>query len=268
MDGWTLTGAGRILSGIYHESDLLVAEVLRGGLLDDLDPVSLAGVLSGLTFEARREGEDAPPPRGALVVERLGLVESLAASLRSDERRVGLPRTRRPDGGLARSVVGWAGGATLDTVLRDAGDRPGRLRTKRPPADRPGPPDRPGGDRTGDPGGGCAGRRAPQAWGGRCRRPGGPGVRAPNACCRPSVIRACSPMPRNRSPSRRRTSSGGISPTSTSRCSRWSTCPRWSRGRCSPGTPGPRRACAACSWTSSWGSSTSPATPRSTPRSA
>ncbi len=57
--------------------------------------------------------------------ERLGLVESLAAGLRADERRVGLRRTRRPDGGLARAVVGWAGGATLDTVLRDAGIAPG-----------------------------------------------------------------------------------------------------------------------------------------------
>ncbi len=125
VDGWTLTDAGRILAGIYHESDLLVAEVLRGGLLDDLDPVSLSGVVSALTFEARREGEDAPLPRGARVIERLGLVESLAAGLRADERRVGLRRTRRPDGGLARAVVGWAGGATLDTVLRDAGVAPG-----------------------------------------------------------------------------------------------------------------------------------------------
>ncbi len=125
VDGWSLTGAGRILAGIYHESDLLVAEVLRGGLLDGLDPVALAGVLSGLTFEARREGVEAPPPRGALVVERIGLIESLAAGLRSDERRIGLPRTRRPDAGLARAVVGWAGGATLDTVLRDAGVAPG-----------------------------------------------------------------------------------------------------------------------------------------------
>ncbi len=125
VDGWTLTDAGRILSGIYHESDLLVAEVLRGGLLDDLDAVSLSGVASGLTFEARREGEDGPPPRGARIIERLGSVESLAAGLRADERRVGLRRTRRPDGGLARAVVGWAGGATLDTVLRDAGIAPG-----------------------------------------------------------------------------------------------------------------------------------------------
>ena len=32
------------------------------------------------------------------------------------------------------------------------------------------------------------------------------------------------------------TSCGATSPTSTARCSRWSTCPRWSRARCSPAT--------------------------------
>ena len=59
------------------------------------------------------------------MVERLAAVEALAAGLRADERRMGLRRTRRPDGGLARAVVAWASGGTLDTVLRDAEVAPG-----------------------------------------------------------------------------------------------------------------------------------------------
>ena len=55
----------------------------------------------------------------------------------------------------------------------------------------------------------------------------------------------------------RPTSSAGTSPTSIGRCSPWSTCPKWSRGPCSPGTPVRPRACAGCSSTSSWGSWTS-----------
>ncbi len=125
LDGWALTADGLRLAGIYHESDLLVAEILRGGLLDDLEPAQLAGVASALTFEARRDGDDPPVPRQARVVERLAAVEALAAGLRADERRVGLRRTRRPDGGLARAVVAWASGGTLDTVLRDAEVAPG-----------------------------------------------------------------------------------------------------------------------------------------------
>src|SRR5665213_4222002 len=35
------------------------------------------------------------------------------------------PDARRPDGGLARAVVAWASGGTLDTVLRDAEVAPG-----------------------------------------------------------------------------------------------------------------------------------------------
>ena len=125
LDGWKLTEDGLALAAVYHESDLLVAEVLRSGALDGLEPSHLAGVASALTFEARRAGDDPPVPRQAVVVERLAMVERLAAGLRTDERRVGLRRTRRPDGGLARSVVAWASGATLDTVLRDAAVAPG-----------------------------------------------------------------------------------------------------------------------------------------------
>jgi len=125
VDGWALTDAGLRLAGIYHESDLLVAELLRAGLLDDLEPAHLAGVASALTFEARRAGDDPPVPRQARLVERLAAIEALAGGLRADERRVGLRRTRRPDGGLARAVVAWASGGTLDAVLRDAEVAPG-----------------------------------------------------------------------------------------------------------------------------------------------
>ena len=74
-----------------------------------------------------------------------------------------------------------------------------------------------------------------------CLRPGGVQPRAKPTCC------------------------GATSPTSTGRCSPWSTCPRSSRARCSPATAAARRACAGCSSTSSSATSTSPATRRSTP---
>ena len=125
IDGWQMTDAGRILASIYHESDLLVAEALRGGLLDGLDPAALAGVASALTFEARRSGEDPSLPRQAVVVERLARLEALAGDIRADERRVGLRRTRRPDGGLVAAVTAWASGATLDAVLRETDVAPG-----------------------------------------------------------------------------------------------------------------------------------------------
>ena len=125
VDGWRLTAPGLLLAGIYHESDLLVAEAVRRGLLDGLEPALLAGVVSGLTFEARRAGDDLPDPRPKVVAERLYRLEELAAGLRADERRHGLRRTRRPDGGLATAVVAWARGGLLSAVLRECEVAPG-----------------------------------------------------------------------------------------------------------------------------------------------
>jgi superfamily II RNA helicase len=125
IEGWRMTEAGHALGSIYHESDLLVTEAIRHGLLDGLDPALLAGVVSAFTFEARRAGDDNPAPRQSRVVDRLARLDGLAAGLRADERRVGLRRTRRPDPGLARAVIAWAKGVTLDSVLRETDIAPG-----------------------------------------------------------------------------------------------------------------------------------------------
>ncbi|MGA8725590.1 MAG: DEAD/DEAH box helicase [Acidimicrobiales bacterium] len=125
VEEWRLTAAGETLAGIYHESDLLVAEALRQGLFDAADPAVLAAVASTIVFESRRKEEQVAPPREREVLRRLDALESMAAELRADERRVGVRRTRRPDPGLCRAVLGWVRGATLDAVLRDAEVAPG-----------------------------------------------------------------------------------------------------------------------------------------------
>ena len=102
-----------------------MAEALRQGVFDDLDAAALAGVASALTFEARRTGDQDVEPRQPVVVERLARLDALTGGLRADERRVGLRRTRRPDHGLARAVVAWAKGASLDSVLRETEVAPG-----------------------------------------------------------------------------------------------------------------------------------------------
>src|SRR5690606_32227841 len=61
----TVTEAGRLLSRIWSEADLLVAECLRRGIWNDLQPAELAAVVSVVVYEARREGEEtANVPRG------------------------------------------------------------------------------------------------------------------------------------------------------------------------------------------------------------
>jgi ATP-dependent RNA helicase HelY len=125
IEGWRVTGSGEILAAVYHESDLLVTEALREGLFDGLEPAHLAGVVSALTFEARRSTDAEARPQPSAVAERLDHLGALTAGLRADERRVGLRRTRRPDAGLARAVVAWARGATLDSILTETEVAPG-----------------------------------------------------------------------------------------------------------------------------------------------
>ena len=54
LEDWMLTPAGRRLSRIYHEADLLIAEALGGDVLEGAEPSVLAGVLSAVVFEPRR----------------------------------------------------------------------------------------------------------------------------------------------------------------------------------------------------------------------
>lgn len=120
LRGWALTAKGRILARIFHESDVLVALVVAEGLLDDLDPASLAGLVSMLTYEHR--SKDAPPTPWyptALVRERAGAIEALARGLVRQEDRLGLPPTRLPDPTFLPLAHAWAAGEDFDVVVRD-----------------------------------------------------------------------------------------------------------------------------------------------------
>jgi ATP-dependent RNA helicase HelY len=120
LDGWALTERGQVLARTYHESDLLVAEAMTSGLLDGLDPASLAGLVSCFTYEHR--GPTPPPPPwfpSRLVRSRWGDLERLADELRADEDAAGLPGTRPPDPGFLALAHAWAAGEPLGEVLGD-----------------------------------------------------------------------------------------------------------------------------------------------------
>jgi ATP-dependent RNA helicase HelY len=120
LDGWALTERGRVLSRTYHECDLLVAEAMNAGLLDDLDPASLAGIVSCFTYEHRGAG---PPPApwfpSRLARTRFAELERLAEEIRDDETAAGLPLTRLPDPGFVAIAHAWAAGEDLGDVLGD-----------------------------------------------------------------------------------------------------------------------------------------------------
>jgi superfamily II RNA helicase len=122
---WRVTARGELLAGIYHECDLLVAEVMVEGLLDGLDPPDLAAVVSACTFESR-PGRGAPPvnpPRS--LAARFDALLDTSDRLRGDEQAAHLPRTRAPDTGFAEAARAWARGRRLEQVLERAAMAPG-----------------------------------------------------------------------------------------------------------------------------------------------
>ncbi|MGK2948163.1 MAG: DEAD/DEAH box helicase [Acidimicrobiales bacterium] len=118
LDGWALTEAGAVLARTYHEADLLVAEAMTTGLLDDLDVPSLAALVSCFTYEHR--GRDRPPePQfpSSTVRERARALARLSDELNADEAAAGLPRTRLLDPGFVHLAHAWASGNGLASVL-------------------------------------------------------------------------------------------------------------------------------------------------------
>jgi ATP-dependent RNA helicase HelY len=123
VDGWALTPAGELLARLYTETDLLLAESLREGLLDGLTVPETAAVVSCFAYERRGPdgAEPAPPLRwpSSRVAERSRAIERLWRSLSAAESDIGLPETRPPDPGFTPFAFEWASGDALVTVLDD-----------------------------------------------------------------------------------------------------------------------------------------------------
>ena len=125
LDGWSLTERGERLVRIYHESDLLIAEAIEEGLLDGLEPSSLAGLVSSFVYESRNSGPDLEPwfPDGD-TARRADDLTDLAREIAGDEIRLGLPPTRLPDAAFFGLAHAWAAGDDLDRLLGEE-DMPG-----------------------------------------------------------------------------------------------------------------------------------------------
>ncbi|GFG54958.1 DEAD/DEAH box helicase [Mycolicibacterium agri] len=119
-----VTDDGKLLARIYSESDLLVAECLRGGVWEGLTPAELAGVLSAVLYESRGDTPSTPElteiPTGKL---RRALADTrrVASELRADEQRHRISPSREPDEGFVNAIYRWATTGDLATAL-DASD--------------------------------------------------------------------------------------------------------------------------------------------------
>lgn len=120
LDGWALSAKGENLVRIFHESDLLIAEVISEGLLDGLDPPTLAGVVSSFIYEHRNSAPEIAewfPSRE--VAERCSTICEIGIDLNRTERSHGLPLTRQPDPSFFALAHAWSSGENLEELLGD-----------------------------------------------------------------------------------------------------------------------------------------------------
>jgi ATP-dependent RNA helicase HelY len=119
-EGPAPTDDGLLLAGIYSEVDLLVAEAIRRGLLDDLDAEELAGIAALFMYEPRGGDPTEDPELPTLrLYETTDAILDLVEELRAYERRAGVEALRDLDAGFVASAWRWASGADLDTALGD-----------------------------------------------------------------------------------------------------------------------------------------------------
>ncbi len=115
---WQLTEAGEMLASVFNETDLLVAEMLRDGLLDGLSPADLAGIVSCLVYE-HRSPDDPPAPwfSSAETRSRWLRLAAISERLRTAERRLGLGEHRAPDPTFAAIAHAWVAGEGFAEIV-------------------------------------------------------------------------------------------------------------------------------------------------------
>ncbi|MBZ8177769.1 DEAD/DEAH box helicase [Corynebacterium poyangense] len=115
-----VTEEGQRLAQLHHPADLLIAQCLRSGIWDNLDPAELAGIAALCTFENRQDlSSDTEVPTEALATA-MNATESLWSELINSEQRHHLDMTRLLEPGFSTAIHQWTAGAPLDYCLAAA----------------------------------------------------------------------------------------------------------------------------------------------------
>jgi ATP-dependent RNA helicase HelY len=117
---WKLTDGGEMLARVFHESDLLVTEALRAGLLDGVDAPTLAGLVSTFVYEHRAPDEPPPPwfpNRDAR--DRYAEIERLSVDIAYLEQHHGLAVHRPPEPSFFAVAYAWVAGESFAEVVAD-----------------------------------------------------------------------------------------------------------------------------------------------------
>ncbi len=150
LEGWSVTADGDVLAGLFHESDVLIAECLLEGIFDGLKAPQLAGLASVFVFEQRGRGSsmrvasngrnrgergarstrsrddgsrlartELPAGFPKVLVPRWWDIVDVQAELAVDLAEHQLPALREVDPGFVALTYRWASGRSLSDVLED-----------------------------------------------------------------------------------------------------------------------------------------------------
>ena len=109
---------GKILAKIYAESDLLLTESIRRGVLNNLNAPELLSVASAMIYESRSAENYAPKMPHQNVANSLAAVAKIWVELEDIENEFEVKTQREPDFGFCYSAYRWANGHSLSSVLK------------------------------------------------------------------------------------------------------------------------------------------------------
>ena len=118
IEGEKTLEQGKILAKIYAESDLLLTEAIRRGVLNTLTAPELVAVASAVIFQSRTTENYAPKMPHNNVAQALVSLVSIWSELEEVEERFGVKTQREPDFGFAFISYKWAQGNSLQSVLK------------------------------------------------------------------------------------------------------------------------------------------------------
>jgi ATP-dependent RNA helicase HelY len=116
---------GDVLSRIYGEGDILVAEALGDGLLTGLSPAEMAALVSTVVYESRERVPRQADMPTAQTARRLQRLDRLWRRIRRSEDAHHVELCRELEAGFATPVFQWAEGKPLQDVLAETGMAPG-----------------------------------------------------------------------------------------------------------------------------------------------
>ena len=120
VDEWSLTQRGQMLSHIFHESDLLIANCVSEGIFEGLSAPNMAALASIFVFQARGGEESIAThfPNHELKT-RWRSAAKLSQRLAIAETNHGLVVHRGPEAGFMGAALDWASGTPLVDVLEE-----------------------------------------------------------------------------------------------------------------------------------------------------